>query len=86
MKLSSDDRNRVCVLSSLLRIADALDREHLQKISDIVVEQAGEGKALLRIRGQGDLLLERWALQKKAHYFGELFGLEVRYEMEGDDT
>jgi exopolyphosphatase/guanosine-5'-triphosphate,3'-diphosphate pyrophosphatase len=83
-KLAAGDRERVCALSSILRMADALDREHLQKISDVKVEQIRDGEMRLRIRGEGDLLLERWALKNKSRYFSELFDLQVRYEIEED--
>jgi hypothetical protein len=33
----------------------------------------------LEVEGQGELLLEQWALRKKARMFTSVFGLEVRF-------
>ncbi|HZG43246.1 MAG TPA: hypothetical protein VEY93_09810, partial [Longimicrobium sp.] len=77
----SDDRERVVKLASLLRIADALDREHVQAVTGVTAT-AGKSKLTLELEGDGDLLLERWALRRKAGLFTETFGLEV--EVAGD--
>jgi exopolyphosphatase/guanosine-5'-triphosphate,3'-diphosphate pyrophosphatase len=79
--LASEDRDRVVKLASLLRIADALDREHLQAVR-AVKATAGKNKLTLELDGTGDLLLERWALRRKAGLFADTFGLEV--EVAGD--
>ncbi|MGH7471264.1 MAG: HD domain-containing protein, partial [Longimicrobiales bacterium] len=77
MKLSEKNRERVSRLAGILRIADALDREHRQTVQD--VRAAVEGKSLvLEVNGTGDLLLERWALQQKAGLFEKMFGWDVR--------
>jgi exopolyphosphatase/guanosine-5'-triphosphate,3'-diphosphate pyrophosphatase len=75
-RLSADDRDRVVKLASLLRIADALDREHLQAVT-AVRATAARSRLTLALEGTGDLLLERWALRAKAGLFTEAFGLEV---------
>jgi exopolyphosphatase/guanosine-5'-triphosphate,3'-diphosphate pyrophosphatase len=79
--LDTDDRERVVKLASLLRIADALDREHLQAVRGVKAT-AGKNKLVLELDGSGDLLLERWALRRKAGLFTDTFGLEV--EVAGD--
>jgi hypothetical protein len=43
---------------------------------------AGKSKLTLELEGEGDLLLERWALRRKAGLFTDTFGLEV--EVAGD--
>jgi exopolyphosphatase / guanosine-5'-triphosphate,3'-diphosphate pyrophosphatase len=78
-RLAEADRLRVRALASLLRIADALDREHLQKVTSLEVE-TGADEVVLRLGGEGDLVLERWALQKKADLFRDTFGRPVRAE------
>ncbi|HEX5725381.1 MAG TPA: Ppx/GppA phosphatase family protein [Longimicrobiaceae bacterium] len=75
-QLPEEDRERVVKLSSLLRIADALDREHIQAV-DAVAAKAGKSRLVLEVEGTGDLLLERWALRRKAGLFADTFGLEV---------
>jgi exopolyphosphatase/guanosine-5'-triphosphate,3'-diphosphate pyrophosphatase len=74
--LRPDEQERVSKLSALLRIADAMDREHLQKITDLRTE-VDNGKLTITIKGKSDLLLERWAFQKKSQYFSDLFNLEL---------
>ncbi|HEU4881162.1 MAG TPA: Ppx/GppA phosphatase family protein [Longimicrobium sp.] len=74
--LESEDRERVVKLASILRIADALDREHLQAVRGVKAT-AGKSKLTLELDGTGDLLLERWALRRKANLFTDAFGLEV---------
>lgn len=79
--LKPDERMRVSKLSAILRIADALDREHLQKITDLRRED-DKGKTTISIKAKSDLLLERWAFQKKSQYFSDLFGLELDLKIE----
>ena len=79
MRLDDKARERVIRLSALLRLADALDREHLQRVETVAAEV--QDKTLsLRVTGRGDLLLERWALQRKAQFFEKAFGVSVRLE------
>lgn len=75
-RLDEDDRQRVRMLASILRVADALDREHLQKITDLTVE-LHDDEVVLAVAGDGDLVLERWAVQKKADLFRDTFGRRV---------
>ena len=76
MKLSDRDRDRVVRLSAILRLADSLDREHLQRV-DSVSAHVEDGALELTITGRGDLLLERWALQRKAQLFEKVYDLSV---------
>lgn len=74
--LDQGDRRRVARMAAILRVADALDREHLQRVPSVTARVEG-GKLLLEMRGRGDLLLEYWALRKKGRMFDSVFGLEV---------
>jgi exopolyphosphatase / guanosine-5'-triphosphate,3'-diphosphate pyrophosphatase len=76
VQLPPEDRERVVRLAALLRIADALDREHLQAVRDVRA-RVGRGRLSLEASGEGDLLLESWALRRKAGLFEQTFGLEV---------
>lgn len=80
--LGDDERQRVTRLAALLRVADGLDREHLQTVH-AVRASVGEKEVSLEIDGTGDLLLERWAVQKKAGLFEQTFGRDVRLRAEG---
>jgi exopolyphosphatase/guanosine-5'-triphosphate,3'-diphosphate pyrophosphatase len=66
----------VSKLAALLRLADALDTEHGGKVSDITVEYE-RPRLMLKLHGQGDLLLEKWGLAKRTPIFEEVFGVKV---------
>lgn len=83
-ELKPEQRDRTERLSALLRIADAMDREHLQKIEKISTE-IGKKTIAIFTKGNGDLLLEKWALQKKSQYFTDLFGLKVELRKKRQD-
>jgi exopolyphosphatase / guanosine-5'-triphosphate,3'-diphosphate pyrophosphatase len=70
------ERQRVRRLSALLRIADALDKEHRQKITRIEVDRR-DGQVRIRAVDAAEVLLEQWALQKKDEVFREVFGVPV---------
>jgi exopolyphosphatase/guanosine-5'-triphosphate,3'-diphosphate pyrophosphatase len=74
--LESADRDRVTRMAAILRLADALDREHLQKVTDVSA-RTRDGRVELYLDGDGDLELERWALDRKKRLFEETFGLKV---------
>lgn len=74
--LSSADRERVRRLAAILRIADALDKEHREKIQRVEVRRR-EGRIEIMAGRNGNLLLERWALEKKGDIFRRIFGSEV---------
>ena len=84
-QLSLADRHRVRLLAGLLRIADALDKEHRQKIQGIAVIQKGT-QVQIRTNGADDVLLEQWALRKKDDLFREVFGLDVSLTRDGDNA
>ena len=75
-ELDSDRQDRVRKLASILRIADALDREHLQRVERVEAQVEGDC-VLLDLTGHGDLLLEQWAVSRKARMFRSTFDLEV---------
>ena len=78
MKLAPRDRLRVDQLASILRVADALDRQHLQRVERVGTRARGLVLEL-SLQGEGDLLLERWAVSKKKGLFEETFGLEIQF-------
>jgi len=77
--LSSKDRVLVSKLTSILRLADAMDNEHAAKVTSFTVEYK-KPKFTINLKGEGDLLLEKWALMKKAEMFEEVFGVKVIVE------
>ena len=72
--LDRTEKAAVLKLSSLMRLADAMDRERRQKVYSVKAE-VKDGLLKLRLEGQGDLLLEGWSLKKKADLLLKAFGL-----------
>lgn len=73
--LGEEDRRRVERMSALLRIADALDREHLQRVHEVTA-CVEDDRLRLHLEKDGRLLLEQWALREKGKLFAKVFGLE----------
>lgn len=71
--LSQKDGLTVNKLCALLRIADAIEVSHMNRIHDVKLQEAKRGWQL-QMYGDGDLLLERWALEKRKFLFEEVFG------------
>jgi len=76
MRLSEANRDRATRLAAILRIADALDRTHLQSVDGVEAE-AGSEQVRLRLECNGDCLLERWALSQKKGLFEKIFARTV---------
>ncbi len=74
--LDRDARILVNKLSALLRLANALDADHLQKVKDVHVLPE-EGDWVLEVEGAGDLTMERLASLARADYLTEVFGRKV---------
>lgn len=76
MSLSREDRAAVLKLSAILRVADALDRGHTQRIKLLSLELK-EDLLVLHTECLGDLTLERLSLAEKSDMFEDVFGLKV---------
>jgi len=73
MALDREDRVRTNKLGALLRVANALDAEHLQKVRDLRVRQETD-RWLLEVDAAGDLTMERMATTARADLFVDVFG------------
>jgi exopolyphosphatase/guanosine-5'-triphosphate,3'-diphosphate pyrophosphatase len=74
--LSVEDRIRVCKLAAILRVADALERTHAQRVSRIEITRSSN-KLHIRLPGLEDAAIERLAMDAKADLFEQVFGLTV---------
>jgi exopolyphosphatase/guanosine-5'-triphosphate,3'-diphosphate pyrophosphatase len=79
MDLSPKRRRIVVILAAILRLAEALDREHGNKVHGFRLTVRGN-KVYLLLKGEGDLLLERWALRHGAQLFEKTFKKKVVIE------
>jgi len=73
--LPREDRIVVMKLAAILRVADALDRGHDQRVRDAVFERREE-RFVIRAQDAADLSLERLSLAEKGDMFEDVFGLE----------
>ncbi|MGD0424877.1 MAG: Ppx/GppA phosphatase family protein [Candidatus Bathyarchaeia archaeon] len=71
-ELSVAQRNVVNKLGPLLRLAEALDREHAGKVKRLHVT-IGKAKVKLRLAGRGGLLLEKWAVARNSAWFENVY-------------
>jgi exopolyphosphatase/guanosine-5'-triphosphate,3'-diphosphate pyrophosphatase len=65
-------------LAAILRVANALDADHLQKIKDLKVVVEDEGW-VLEVEGAGDLTMERLAALSRADLMTEVFVRRVSF-------
>jgi exopolyphosphatase/guanosine-5'-triphosphate,3'-diphosphate pyrophosphatase len=79
MELSPKRRRTVIILAAILRLAEALDREHGNKVHSVKLRVRGK-KVILRLKGEGDMLLERWALGHNSRLFEKTFKKEMVIE------
>ncbi len=75
-ELSREERMVVFKLAAILRIADALDRSHSQRIKAIVLKPQGS-RLVIQTKGVEDTTVEQIAINSKCDLFREIFGFEV---------
>jgi exopolyphosphatase/guanosine-5'-triphosphate,3'-diphosphate pyrophosphatase len=71
--LPPDSRLIVAKLAAMLRLADALDDSHQQKVSKIAVSLKSD-RVIITARSDDDLSLEQLTFNDKGAYFEEVFG------------
>ena len=77
-ELDKDARAKVRSLAAILRIADALDREHLGKVKGVKAEVDNAKRRLtLHVSGEEDRELEEWTVRAKSELLQDVFDLEV---------
>lgn len=78
MSLPKSDRSVVSKLAAILRVADALDHEHQQKIRNFSLEVLNDAYILWIPEEVGDISMERESLREKGDMFAEVFGSPVQ--------
>ena len=76
VSLRREQRMLVLKMASLLRVADALDRGHVQRVRGFTVEQR-EDDVILRCEYTGDISIEQYGLRVKGRLFEDVFGYGV---------
>jgi exopolyphosphatase/guanosine-5'-triphosphate,3'-diphosphate pyrophosphatase len=76
ISLDRDERMVVSKLAAILRVANALDKDHLQKVMDLKISREGDQIALTA-HNISDLAMGRMALVSRSDFFTEIFGKKV---------
>ncbi len=71
---------RVSKLAAILRVADALDRSHKQKIKKISVRITDDEMSVLTDTN-ANTALEQWAFNEKGRFFSEVFGIKAELKV-----
>ncbi|MDR1444271.1 MAG: HD domain-containing protein [Treponema sp.] len=74
--LPRKERILVLKMASILRVADALDRGHAQRVKKINLEQKAQAM-LIHTEGVHDLSLEQIGIEQKADLFQDVFGYKI---------
>ena len=74
--LVKDDRRLVAQLASILRLADALDRRHSQRLKEVRCRVV-DGAVRLVLRSERDLMVEAHAAEEKSDLFEKVFDHEI---------
>jgi len=84
-QLAGPLRRTVKTLSSILRVAESLDRSHAQPISGLEVHDRGD-EFVISLHAAGDAELEVWATARHLEPFEELVRKPVKLEVAGLNT
>lgn len=78
-RLTHTERATVRRLSAILRVADGLDRTHMQRIEQIRCA-CGPGRVRIRVRASSTPDVDFWGAQQKGKLFEQVFGVKLRFE------
>ena len=76
ISLDRDERMIVSKLAAILRVANALDKDHLQIVMDLKITREGD-QIVLSAQNISDLAMGRMALASRSDFFTEIFGKKV---------
>ena len=63
-------------LSAIIRLADGMDVSHGNRVTRAALTEKKK-RWELTLYGKGDLMLEKWALDKRRELFEEIFGVPL---------
>jgi exopolyphosphatase/guanosine-5'-triphosphate,3'-diphosphate pyrophosphatase len=77
--LPAKDRSIVIKLSTLLRLADAMDVSHTYRTKSVSIKKVKDNWKI-KLERDGPLTLEAWALEKRRSTFQDVFGVKLEIE------
>jgi len=78
--MEAAEQQRIWQLSALLRLGIALNKERRQRVHDVQVEISPDSISL-HLEGDGDLMLERWAVLQTADYIEQAFQRNLHIDL-----
>ncbi len=78
--LARDDQVTVCRMAALIRIADGLDRAHMEHVTDVAASQLAANAWQLAFSGPGDMELAHWGAERKADLFEVVYGVSLLFD------
>ena len=76
VSMDRDERMIVSKLAAILRVANALDKDHMQKIMDLKISREGD-QIVLSVQKVSDLAMGRLVLASRSDFFSEIFGKKI---------
>ncbi|HYP54237.1 MAG TPA: hypothetical protein VEQ42_11885, partial [Pyrinomonadaceae bacterium] len=76
--LNRADRETVCKLAAILRVADALDISHDARVEDVRCAREGDS-VRVELSGVADCEKEVWAAERKSDLFEQTFGWTLTF-------
>jgi exopolyphosphatase/guanosine-5'-triphosphate,3'-diphosphate pyrophosphatase len=74
--LSKEQRVTVAKLAAIIRMADAIDRSHMQRVTiNGITVKANE--MVISVSSETDMSLEEWTFVDKATFFEDVFGIRT---------
>ena len=79
-RLNNEDQHVVRTLSSILRIADGLDRAHTRAVKDVNIKRTGSAVKFVLKKARGkNIEMELWGAEQKKELFEEVFDVNVQF-------
>jgi len=79
--MEPEDQRKIWQLSAFLRLGIALNKERRNRVHDVQLEISPENISL-HLEGDGDLMLERWAILQTADYTKQAFQRSLHIDLE----
>ena len=79
-KLGNKNQVITSMLTAILRLADAMDKSHSQKISNVKI-RTQDKEMIVRGDAKVDTLLEEWTFEVKGEFFREVFGINPQLKI-----
>lgn len=74
--LTHKDKMTVSKLSAILKVADALDKNYLQKLQNIKISLS-KNRLIFNVFTEVDTIIEQMKLSEVKEFFNEVYGLEI---------